>query len=278
MRKAFIFTLIFLVLAGNVLSEPADMKMRIFKPQNRDAASLYQVVEHLKSDDGKVTVDKRTDSLIVVDYPSNLDRMAFVLEQLDVPQKQVEINVMVVEATDSLLGKIGVNLSRPVIPPENFKEMRYLLQESDEAVVRSRMSVRTLSGKPAVMRVAQEEILWGKVISPPESRVITVAPVGVRSAGRFLEVLPKVNDNGSVTVTVRPTVSEFEKDRNVFARSVITQVIVGSGDTIVIGGVETAKNRTQKNGVPHTGISVSSGEKEARKVVMFLTATVSGQD
>jgi type II secretory pathway component GspD/PulD (secretin) len=278
MRTAFIFMLAFLVLAGAVLSESADLKMRIFKPENRRAASLYPVIEHLKSDDGKVTIDERTDSLIVVDHPSNLDRMASVLEQLDVPLEQVEINVLVAEATDSLLGKIGLDLARPVIKPEKFNEMRYLLQESDKAAVRSQMSVKTLSGQPAVMRVAQEEILWGKVVSPPESKVITVAPVGTRSAGRFLEVLPKVNNDGSITVTVRPTVSEFQEDRSVFERSVVTQVIIDSGDTIVIGGVETGESRTRKDGIPYAGISLSSGKEESGRVVMFLTATVSGRD
>jgi type II secretory pathway component GspD/PulD (secretin) len=273
MKKVFILVVIFSLLAGTVLCQPEDMEVNIFRMKNRRAESLLPVVEHMKSGEGKVTVDSNTDSLIVVDYPQNLQRMAEVLKTLDVPEKQVEIKVLVAEVTDAFLGQAGLSLGQSVMAPERFDRMRYLLERSKNSNVRSEMTVLTMSGKPASIKVAQDEILWGAVVSVPESKTITVAPVAKRSAGKFLEVLPGVNNDGSITVTLRPEVSEFQKDRSIYERSIITQVNVESGDTIAIGGLEAEKKYTEQDGIPLTGATVHGGMKERRKIMMFLTAT-----
>jgi general secretion pathway protein D len=273
MRKIFTFIIILVLLAGTAYCQPEDMEVEIFKVRNRDAKSLLPAVEHLKSDEGKVTVDNNTDSLIVVDYPQNLRRIAEVLNTLDVPPKQVEIEVIVAEVTDAFLGKAGLSFGQAVMTPEKFDRLKYLLQKREDSSVRSQMSVRTMSGQPAMIQAAQEEILWGAVVSTPESKTITVAPVATRSAGKFLEVLPKVNNDGTITVILRPTVSEFQKDRSIYERSIITQVIVNSGETIAIGGLETSRQYTGRRGIPLTGTSVTARGEEDRKIMMFLTAT-----
>ncbi|MGB2599735.1 MAG: secretin N-terminal domain-containing protein [Candidatus Omnitrophota bacterium] len=273
MKKVFVLAIIFFHLVGTVFCQPEDMEVKIFKIKNRRAESLLPVVEHMKSGEGKVTVDSNTDSLIVVDYPQNLTRMAEVLKTLDVPEKQVEIKVLVAEITDAFLGQAGLSFGQSVMTPERFDRMRYLLEKSENSNVRSEMTVLTMSGQPATIKVAQEEILWGAVVSVPESKTITVAPVAKRSAGKFLEVLPRVNNDGSITVTLRPEVSEFQKDRSIYERSIITQVNVGNGDTIAIGGLEAEKKYTEQTGIPLTGTRVHAGMKERRKIIMFLTAT-----
>ncbi|MFQ5952503.1 MAG: type II secretion system protein GspD [Candidatus Omnitrophota bacterium] len=272
--KVIVLAIGLTLLAGVVFGQPEDMEVEIFEIKNREAKSLLPAVEHVISKEGKVTVDTGTDSIIVVDYPSNLEKISEILNVLDVPQKQVEVRIRVVDATSQFLGKIGMITGQAIIPPDKFNEILYLVSKSKDVNISSEMMVRTMSGRPATLHLAQEEVLWGAVITP-ESKIVTVAPIATRAAGRFLEVLPKVNNDNTITVTLRPTVSEFQEDRSIFERSVLTQVIIESGDTLAIGGLGTASLRTDQEKIPFTGMTVPEKvSEESKKVVMFLTATI----
>lgn len=278
MKKTFIFAMLFLVLLVISLCHAEEggtddeLKMKVFTVQHGSAASLSPVVEQMKSARGRVSVHTGSNNIIVYDYPEVLARIEKIITQLDAPQKQVDIKALVTETSGIFLKKAGITLTRPVISSERFNEIRYLISNDTHTNIRSEMMVKTLSGSPATLRVAREEIYPGTVTHT--GNIMVVSPTIERAAGNFLDVLPKVNNDGTITVKILPAVSEFIDKHSTRERSVLTQAVVRNGDTIVLGGIGTESQHTVQDEIPSTGLSAARGTDESRRTVMFLTVTI----
>ncbi|MEA3489386.1 MAG: secretin N-terminal domain-containing protein [Candidatus Omnitrophota bacterium] len=275
MRKTlFIIIISFFITAPPASAGSEDLQVEVFKIQHGDAVSIYPAVVHLNSKEGKTTLHSATNSLIVRDYPANLRHIRKVLDRLDNPRKQVEIKLLVVEMTDTLMGEAGLDAGQSVIPPERFDEIFWLLSKSESADIRTQMTVKTLSGEPARTQVALKEVFPRTIITDKGN--IGVNWVDRKPVGNILEVLPRVNNDGSITMILRPAIGEIRKDHSIYERSVITQVVINSGDTIAIGGMDRVERRLEQAGVTPLGVSVPlRGAEKYRTVIMFVTATVS---
>lgn len=276
MKTLTAFLTIFFILCGTLLSQAADTELKIFTIKHGSAEHLYAVVEHLKSEEGKMSVDTNTNSLIVIDRPENLNNIAKVIEQLDVLGKEVEIKVLVLDATETFLNDIGLSHSDIVLPRGNFSAILNLIENSNSANVRSEMTVKTLSNQPAIIQATVEEV-FGYAVTRHGTDWTTLSPL-TREAGDVLEVTPRVNNDGTIMVTLRPSVSVFEDDTTISEKTILTQVVINNGETVSIGGVDTVKEESGESRVPFLGTRTSKRRsKENRKVIMLLTATVSDQ-
>ncbi|MGL4668831.1 MAG: type IV pilus secretin PilQ, partial [Saezia sp.] len=65
----------------------------------------------LLSERGSIIVDPRTNKLIVTDTPNKLENLAGVIDQIDIPVRQVMIEARIVEATDGWGRNLGMRLS-----------------------------------------------------------------------------------------------------------------------------------------------------------------------
>jgi len=61
--------------------------------QHRNAAELVPIVEHLLSSEGRVSHDRRTNSLIIIDRAEHLRNIRLVLDRTDAPSKQMKVRV-----------------------------------------------------------------------------------------------------------------------------------------------------------------------------------------
>jgi len=270
-RTIFVFLLI-AVLCGSAFSDQEELKLEVIKIEHRNAGDMNPAALHHKSPEGKVTVDTGSNSLIITDYLSNIANMTETIRTLDVPVKQVGIRVVMAEADSVFLKEIGMKTGHVIYPPRKFKPVLELLDTGRNAKMLSEMQIRTPSNKPAELRVAQEEIFVPTVMMFPGGRAVLS---GEREAGAFLEVLPVVNDDDTITIILRPSVSGFRGSNVKYERSALIQVIMGSGDTLAIGAVDTVKKITTKQKTSMLGVPLSEGElEEERKMVMFLTAAV----
>lgn len=57
---------------------------------------------------GNITVDERTNSLLIRDLPSNIDIIKGIVEALDIPVKQVQIEARIVTVNEGNLRDLGV--------------------------------------------------------------------------------------------------------------------------------------------------------------------------
>jgi type IV pilus secretin PilQ/predicted competence protein len=86
----------------------ADVETRVKRLNYAKAAEMLNTLVDQKTVRGTVVVDERTNSLLLTDLPSSLDKMGVLIEKLDVPQPQVEIEARIVSATRDFARDIGV--------------------------------------------------------------------------------------------------------------------------------------------------------------------------
>jgi type IV pilus assembly protein PilQ len=70
--------------------------------------SLLALTEQGKSRGGKISVDARTNTIIVTDIASSVQKAKGIVKQFDTPVKQVMIEARIVDATDSLVKDLGI--------------------------------------------------------------------------------------------------------------------------------------------------------------------------
>jgi len=86
-----------------------ELEIKIIPVNYLDAQRLRQVVSQvLTQGRGKVQIDKRTNSMVVMDRPEVLQMVTELIRRLDKPTKQVLIEVRMVEATVAVTREIGV--------------------------------------------------------------------------------------------------------------------------------------------------------------------------
>jgi len=86
----------------------ADLETRIKRLNYAKAEGLVKVLADQKTVRGAVVIDERTNSLILTDLPSSVDKMVQLIDVLDTPQPQVEIEARIVSATRDFARDIGV--------------------------------------------------------------------------------------------------------------------------------------------------------------------------
>ncbi len=256
--------LIFILLPAVLcLSQGDELDLEIFKVQYTSAEKLYGAVKDMKSDRGKITADEHSNTIIVVDYPLNIKRIAEVLKNIDIRPAQVKIDVIVTEMSAELISRVGISSFQAVVPAAEYGAVLELLRSSNSSRIRTDMTVRTLSNSPAVIQAVKDEI-FGHVttIHRHDGEESEYSYPLLAETGNFLEVLPRVNSDGTIMVTVRPETGRLDDDGQLLSRTALTQVLINNGDTIVLGGVEADETGTG-------GLS-----KKITRTVMFLTATV----
>jgi len=274
-KKLIVFIAFFFMLTATALSQTTDMETKVLKIKHGNAESLYPIAESLKSKDGKLIVDANTNSLIIVDRPKKIAEITNVMEQLDTAQKQIEIKVVIAETTNELLDEIGMNSGRLVIPSGSFNAVLNALNTDEGTNIRSQMTVKTVSNQPAIIQATVDEI-FGTVVTRYDDDMTVVTPLTIQT-GDMLEVLPRANNDGTITVTLRPSASKLEESGAVAKKAVLTQVVVKDGDTVAIGGVDRITKSSTRKKIPLLGIPLSKKHsKEDSRVAMFLTAIVSG--
>jgi type II secretory pathway component GspD/PulD (secretin) len=257
-------------ISGFFFCHAQELTLKIFKVKSGSLQSLYQVANDVKSAQGKISIDENTNSLIVVDYPSVLERIDSIVAQLDIPQNLVEIKVLVIDADNELFDTLGLRTGQVVLPKGQFEAIVRALSTSRQANTRVQMMVKTLSNHPAQLQVSKDEI-FGATVTRFYDGTQVISPLR-QSLGDFLEVLPSVNGDGTITVTIRPTSSSLGHDGAPQEKTILTQVVLRDGDTVAIGGANSTQEVTSQRAF--LGIPLSKTQNaSAKKVVMFLTAT-----
>jgi len=86
----------------------ADLETRVKRLNYAKAEALIKTLADQKTVRGAIVVDDRTNALIMTDLPDSLDKMVQLIDVLDTPQPQVEIEARIVSATRDFARDIGV--------------------------------------------------------------------------------------------------------------------------------------------------------------------------
>jgi general secretion pathway protein D len=259
----------------------------------------------------KMVVDERTNSLIFYTSGGRYQQLLPLINQLDVLPKQIILEVLIAEVTltdefkqgvEFAFDKGGYSLSTiGAIMGEGFGGLTYALQGANGKLdidlfqtnslvnVLSRPSVVVRDGVDATMAVGTDIPILGETTSDPNGERQTIS-TDYRKTGIDLAVTPTVNARGIVLMEINLQISnQIESatagasgNPSIFERSVKTEVVAESGQTIMLGGL--ISNTTTNGGtkvpffsdLPLVGAlfrgETKSGDKT--ELVIFITPKV----
>ncbi len=85
-----------------------DMETRVFPLGHASSQDILPVIEKVKSDKAKLSIDNRMNAVVVRDLSLNIDQMARLLKNLDVKIPQVLIEAKIVEVSTNYARDLGV--------------------------------------------------------------------------------------------------------------------------------------------------------------------------
>ncbi len=85
-----------------------DIRTRIFDVNHASVTDMAGQFASYKSESGTITVDNRTNRVIVNDVEPSIAKMESLLRELDMPEKQVLIEARIVEASSNFTQDLGV--------------------------------------------------------------------------------------------------------------------------------------------------------------------------
>jgi len=283
----------------------------------------------LLSPEGQVVVEKQSGNILVTDLPKVLDRVASFLEAIEGSvQRQVLIEARIVEVILTgdyrfgidwgAIAKAGALKGASIFSPgkifgqdlvpdvvggfqigvssTDFATLLSVLEKQGEVNVLSSPRLATLNNQTAVIRSATDEVFFETRIEETvlagggirETRTSTARTVTI---GVVLSITPQIGPDGSVTLHVRPTVTEktgvaTSPEGDTFpildVREADMVVRVRDGQVIVIGGLMQERKSDDESKIPFLGdlpiigrlFRSTAQERKKSELLVLLRTTV----
>lgn len=231
--------------------------------------------------DVNIVADSKTNSLVVTAPPQAFDALEQLIEQLDQPQGQVYINVIIADVTLSDETKLGFEWSwlnststgdtmgtdfdldaetmgfRYTILNDNFQSLLHALATRSDVRVISTPHITTLDNTQAQITIGQQypypasirfDAFGNPIVSIDFAEImisLTVTPhINLGSNTLTLDVEQTINELAGI-------VTQYGGEQPIIAnRQARTSIRVESGQTIVIGGIMRDRAEHEVKGVP----------------------------
>ena len=257
-----------------------------------EGAEIISIVQSILSKDGKAIADKRSNSLIVKDVPSQFSIIEELLARLDVRTPQVMIKVEVLEATTKAVEALGINWSgtfgaytgpihNTIFPMNNSlgrndstgegiattgtfsmsgltATISALLNDTNTKIL-ARPQVMAMNNETARIELSSKEKSNQTNETTTSNNVTTTGNTyEEQDTGVILEVTPQISKDGYVTMNLKPSVTELELSRftnayDTHKRATETTVMVKDGETVIIGGLIKSKHERGLKKLPFFG-------------------------
>lgn len=263
--------------------------LRVNHARAEDLAALLQPLLDANPEEepwGAISVDPRTNTLITSQPPQHLATLRQLLQQLDVPVRQVLIEARIVEANvdyerglgvrwggslgGGRLRTAGLGLESPTFVDLGLDRpvagIGFGLL-GDSSLLDLELSAMEKSGngeiisQPKVLTADKEtaRILKGSEVPYQESGANGTTSITFREASLSLEVTPQIMPAGEVSMQVKVTKDEPDYLNvqgtvpPIRKNEVNARVRVGDGQTVVIGGVYSTSKSNVLEKVPFLG-------------------------
>ncbi len=287
----------------------------------QDVTAIKTLIEeNVKGPRGRLSVDTATKTIIITDTASNIQNAKALKDRQDIPIKQVMIEARIVEASTDFTRDIGVEWtgsyqttrhpwggSGPRTYTYNFATNFTMPTAAIAGIAFSNTAATKVLNAQLALAETEGE---AKTLSAP--KIITrdtvkatikqgtkiVIPSGTDQSGNKvyeqvdatlkLEVTPRITPNNMVIMTI--DVSEDEPDYAhaigdnipIKTKNANTEMMVASGDTVIIGGIYKENTSDVEEGVPWLSKVPILGwlfkreekKKEKSELLIFLTPTV----
>ncbi len=251
------------------------------------AAELAELLLASLADDGalagrgSLSVDERTNTLVLHQPADRLAELRQLVAQLDVPVRQVAIEARIVEANVDYEKSLGVRWGGPLYS-ESPQPGKALFVDLGVERAGSSIGLGLLRGgvlldlelsameksgngeiisQPKVVTADKEtaRILRGTEVPYQETSKSGATSVSFREASLSLEVTPQITPDNKVIMAVRVTkdepdyVNALNNVPPIRKNEVNAKIRVADGETIVIGGVYSTSQNNVVDKVPFFG-------------------------
>jgi general secretion pathway protein D len=259
----------------------------------------------------RMTVDPISNALIFFTSGPKYAALVPLVRRLDRPPKQVLLEATIAEVT--LTGEfakgvefaftegkfVGGTLGSLGLPSGGFAlnftegiagEIRAKLQESNSQVnVLSSPILMVRDGFAATIKVGNDVPTVGAVASDPIQSDRIVSSVQYRQTGLDLSITPTINAEGAVSLSINQSITSTVPGSSgvqgapiFFARSVETEVVASSGQSVLIGGLMSETESRTAEMVPGLGrlpvlgsfFSSTAKLREKTELVLLITPRV----
>jgi len=249
-KWVILFIIYYLCIGFDGLSLARDVA--VIRIDYRDAHSLLSVVEGVLSDEGAVSVDERTNALVVLDNDANIRKIRILIKQYDFPVAQAKITVRfkhsgtlsghytsaygAVSGDDWQIGagsrqrRDGIGIRHSQINGRQQSDSEFFINVSSG----SRAYIKTGQDIPFTERWMR---LYHRYGSVSQTTVFKKIETG-------MDVKPVITGN-RVHIEITPRISHLEQSgqrKIVHFATTSTRLTVPLGQWISIGGSQTANN------------------------------------
>ena len=292
-----------------------ELKTKIVSISNSTSDDMVEAVKSLMTERGKATSDSRSNSIVLQEIPSNIDKVIAYIEELDKPAKQIKISAQLIEIYNEDLQELGIDWavsgSYTSESGNRYNQSGHVDADRSPDVVGT-YSITALQHGWDVTAVVQAIINTGKgkIIAHPEITTIDNKEAKIQmgqkipvkqfdesgnvvikfeEVGTILTVTPHITAENQILMHLKPERSTYQFDPNgviINTNNAETHVIVSNGQTSVIGGLTTEDEVETEVGVPilkdipilGTLFKYTNKRSEVRDLVIFVTPTIVEQD
>jgi type II secretory pathway component GspD/PulD (secretin) len=309
-----------MVTAAEGMDRAAQLQTQAFELRYGKAADIKPEVEKaLTPKVGAVRMDKRTNTLVVTDLGPQMQEIQRVINAFDRKTREVVIQAKIMEVRLDDRLAIGVNWESvfralvdveirtvfPVTPPltssgsltfgtfgqERFRDVVELLQTVGRTNILSTPQIAVVENEEAKILVGTREAYVTSAVTQTTTAATTAEQVTFVDVGLQLRVTASINDDGFVSMKIKPEVSSVTRELTTAAGNVIpiidtssaeTTVMVKDGTTLVIAGLmKEDKIATERKfpilaDIPILGVLFRSRDDRVAKteLIFFLTPTI----
>ncbi|OGU14421.1 MAG: hypothetical protein A2076_16810 [Geobacteraceae bacterium GWC2_53_11] len=268
-----------------------ELKTETFSVNYADLGDIASQFEKLKTPErGQIASDKRTSKVIVKDTPQALNDMRALLNQLDLPERQVMIEARIVEATSTFSRNLGINWG----VHQRDGSAAFLGINAMDTVFGGIASAAPTSGtgtasggsmgisfgtlannikidtrlsaaasvgmvkiisspKVATLNHKPAKISQGQQIPYQNTTATTGAVTAFVAATLSLEVTPHINANGTIIMKIdaKNDAPGTGSPPPINTKQATTELLLKDGETTVIGGIFVDSDQEGDEGVPY---------------------------
>ena len=317
-----------MVEAAKSMDRATELQTQVFELGYGKAEEVSAEVEKVLTPNlGAVRLDKRTNTLVVTDVSRRMKDVQRVINAFDRKTREVIIESKIIQVRLDDEFQMGVNwevlfqqlanLSLkgifPISPPvgplgpvgqltvgtladDDFTAVIQLLQTVGTTDVLSTPRISVVENEEAKILVGTREAFITSTVTQTQQAATTSEEVTFVDVGVSLTVTPTINQEGFVTMKIKPEVSSVTRTLTTASGNQIpivqtstaeTTVMVKDGVTIIIAGLieDQSLNTTKKvpilGDIPILGAAFRSKQEEVIKseLVIFLTPSIiSGEE
>ncbi|MCU0287640.1 MAG: hypothetical protein MUF15_14760, partial [Acidobacteria bacterium] len=207
------------------------------------------------SPQGKMDFDEKTNTIVVLEREEYLAHLQELISYLDTTPQLAVISVTAAQVNESFINKAGIRAVQVIFPKGTYSKLQDLLAAGEDSVRKYQLNLKMNSGEPAILLLSKNEIFPSATVESPSGSALSIP--GGNQDQEYIEVLPLVNNDDTVTLKLRPAKAGVQTQNPYIEPPVLLQVTVHRGDALTLLGVKT--------------VSELRKDSSARKTLLFLT-------